>query len=72
MATASAVLFVRDVDLRGEGLLLRRAVEADAVREFVVHETVLRVGAHFLAVDEDAQLVLFEAYRGCNDVQMSS
>jgi len=43
------VLLVADVDLGGEGLLLRGALEADAVRELFVNEAVFRIGPHLLA-----------------------
>ena len=60
------MLLVGDVYFREEGLFLRETLEADAVREPIVYPAVLRVGAHFPAVDRHVPALVTEG-RGRGD-----
>ena len=63
------MLLVGDVDLGGEGLFLGGALEADAVREFVVDPAVLRIGLHLLPVHQHAQALFIERGAGSDRIE---
>ena len=60
------MLLVGDVDLGREGVLLRGALEADAVRQLVVNVTILWIRGDLLPIDEDAEALLVKG-RGASD-----
>ena len=64
MVASSSVFLVGDVDFGGEGFFLGRALEADAVRAFVVAVSVFWIGGDFLTVDQHAEALFVKRRAG--------